>query len=219
MPRTRTYRHGNGDTQVDGVLLLALLVLGAARRDGGAMGMLPPRPASMVPFGIALALVILIVRIAAVRPVRDPNRAIIYRLATLHRVAGPGYVLMFPLVERVEQVLSMGEREMLLSPSGVRTADAHTLKMRLEITWRVHPDVRGRPPQLVRAMLLLPEERRSKLVDEVVTRAVCHVIAGYSLAALAQSLVRDEVIAQAVRAARGDLARRGLWIERIFWRA
>lgn len=168
--------------------------------------------------GICAILVVGVICLVAVRPVREPRRAVIYRLATLHRVAGPGYVWLLPFLDRIEQQISMGEHEALIQPAGARTEDCHLLKARLEVTWRLASSIRGRPSEAERQTLLLPDERRAKLVEEAITRAGARVIGRFTLAALSSAEVRDEAVAQVTADAGRELAVCGIEVQRIFWR-
>jgi len=168
--------------------------------------------------GICLALVVGAFCLVAVRPVREPRRAIVYRMATLHRVAGPGYVWLMPFVDRIEGQITMGEHEAQIQSAGARTEDGHLLKARLEVTWRLSLAVRGRPAPAVRQTLLLPDERRAKLVEEAITRAAVRAIGRYPLAALNGADTRDEVVAALTAEAARDLAANGLEVVRVFWR-
>lgn len=165
-----------------------------------------------------LSIVAVMACIVTLRPVFDPNRAIIFRLATLHRVAGPGYVFVLPLLDHVETELDMGERESRLALIDGRTADGGKLSPRLEVTWRIHPHVRGKPSAQIRAMLLLPEERRAKLVDEVVLGATRRVISDYTLPDLTHAGARESAMTTVAFLANDELALRGLLVERVFWR-
>lgn len=83
------------------------------------------------------SLLFILGRAATLRPVSDPNRVLIFRLATLHRVAGPGYVLVLPFIDRTDTRLDISERETATIVSDARTADGKRLAARLEVTWRV----------------------------------------------------------------------------------
>jgi hypothetical protein len=74
-------------------------------------------------FGVVLLVIWLV---ATRRPVNEPYRAVIYRLATMHRISGPGYVFVLPFIDRIESELDMGERECAVAPRGGRTADDAT---------------------------------------------------------------------------------------------
>lgn len=172
------------------------------------------------PLEIAICAMLVVggVCLVAVRPVREPRRALVYRMATLHRVAGPGYVWLIPFLDRVEQEISVIEHEAIILPSGVRTSDDHMLKMRLEVAWRIAPTVHGCPSDAVRLTLLLPEDRRAKLVEEAITRAAIRAVGTYSLADLGAADVRDEVLATLAGEAGAGLASKGIEVMRVFWR-
>lgn len=152
------------------------------------------------------------------RPVFDPNRAVVYRLATLNRIAGPGYIFVLPLLENVESVLDMGERETRVKLADARSCDGAMLAPAFEVTWRISPGVRGRVAPRVRATVLMPEERRAKLVDEVVSRCGRLVLSEYSRAELALAEARESAARTIALDANDALAARGILVERVFWR-
>jgi hypothetical protein len=157
--------------------------------------------------------------VLTLRPVFDPDRALIFRLATLHRVAGPGYVFVIPWLERIESELDMGEHETRVRFTDAHSSDGVPLAASLEVTWRIHPGVRGRLPSQLRATVLMAEERRAKLVDEVITRAARRVLADYSRTDLAHTGARDGAAQTIAHVANDELVLRGLWVDRVFWRA
>ncbi|MGH2487587.1 MAG: SPFH domain-containing protein [Ktedonobacterales bacterium] len=185
----------------------------AATHASGGVG--APAPVYLM-IGVTLLVVWLIV---TRRPVSDPNRAVIYRLATLHRVCGPGYVFMLPFIDRIERELDMGERECAVMPRGGRTADSARVAPRLEVTWRLHPTLRGRPSPSVRATLALPDERIVKLVDETVTNAARAVLGRYTRSDLTHDDARESAMRMVEYIANDTLTPRGLRVERVFWRA
>lgn len=156
--------------------------------------------------------------VLTLRPVFDPNRAVVYRLATLHRVAGPGYIFVLPWLENVESELDMGERETRVKLADARTCDGALLAPVFEVTWRIAPTVRGRLAPRVRTTVLMPEERRAKLVDEVVSRCGRLVLAEYSRADLALADARESAARGITLDANDALASRGILVERVFWR-
>ena len=164
--------------------------------------------AGLVTLGCALTL----------RPVFDPNRAVVYRLATLNRIAGPGYIFVVPWLENVESVLEMGERETRVKLADARSCDGAMLAPAFEVTWRISPAVRGRVSPRVRATVLMPDERRAKLVDEVVSRCGRLVLSEYSRAELALAEARESAARTIALDANDSLAARGILVERVFWR-
>ncbi|MGH2515921.1 MAG: SPFH domain-containing protein [Ktedonobacterales bacterium] len=169
--------------------------------------------------GVALLAVFFVLRMIFLRPVLDPNRALVFRMATLHRVAGPGYIVVVPLLERLDSELDMGERESRVKLAAAHTADGTPLTPCFDITWRIAPEVRGKPPRVVRTMLLMPEERRAKLVEEVVSRAARRTINAYGRIQLARAETRDSAALTMAFEANDELEHRGLVVERVFWRA
>lgn len=164
------------------------------------------------------SLLFLIACAATLRPVCDPDRAVIYRLATLHRVSGPGYVFVLPFIDRIDMQLDMGEHETEIVIRDGRTADGALVTPRLEATWRVHQDVRGRPSRRVRATLLLPDDRRVKLIDETVISATRSVLSKYTRSDLAHAGARESAMRMVEYTANDALIPCGLMVERVFWR-
>ena len=171
-----------------------------------------PSPLSLVLIcGVILAITALFV--ATHHPVREPKRALIFRLATLHRVSGPGYVFVLPFFEHIEDELHMGLREMRLEVPLEGPGDpAH-----LDITWRIHPSVRGRPPSPVHDILLASDELRAKLVRESIARAAGWVLIEYSHDDLTIPAARESIAHTVACTANAELAACGLLVERIFW--
>ncbi|HEV2405573.1 MAG TPA: SPFH domain-containing protein [Ktedonobacterales bacterium] len=167
-------------------------------------------------FGMALLVIWLV---ATRRPVNEPYRAVIYRLARMHRISGPGYVFVLPFIDRIESELAMGERECAVKPQGGTTADGTRLAPRLEVTWRLHLTLRGRPSHAVSATLALPDERIVRLVDESVTSAARAVLGRYTRSDLTHEGARESAMWMVQYTANDALAPRGLQIERVFWRA
>ena len=153
------------------------------------------------------------------RTISDPHRVLIFRLATLHRVSGPGYVFVLPLIDRMDTQLDMGERETATLIQDGRTSDGKRVMAQLEVTWRVDPAVRGRPSRPVRATLLLSDERRIKLVDEAIVGGARAVLAKYTRADLTHPEARESAMRMTEFVANDTLTPRGLRIDRVFWRA
>lgn len=164
------------------------------------------------------ALAIALVCVLTLRPVFDPNRAVVYRLATLHRVAGPGYIVVLPWLENVESELDMRERETRVKLADARTGDGALLAPVFEVTWRIHPNVRGRLSPRVRSTVLMPDERRAKLVDEIVSRCARLILAEYGRADLTLAEARESAARSITLDANDSLAARGILVERVFWR-
>lgn len=175
-----------------------------------------PRVAAI---GVALLAAFFALRMIFLRPILDPNRALVFRMATLHRVAGPGYIVVVPLLERLDSELDMGERESRVKLAEAHTADGMPLTPSFDITWRIAPEVRGKPSRAVRTTLLMPEERRAKLVEEVVSRAARRTINAYGRTQLARAETRDSAALTMAFEANDELEQRGLMVDRVFWRA
>ena len=168
---------------------------------------------------VIVASALAVICMATLRPVRDPYRAVIFRMARLHRLAGPGLVFVMPFVERIEGALDTGERETGVTVMNVRTGDGQSLNLRLEVTWRLDPCATGRLSQRMRTTMLLPEERRAKLVDELATSAARHVVADYTLADLTSPSARASVCSAIAYTANDTLIPSGMLVDRVFWRA
>jgi regulator of protease activity HflC (stomatin/prohibitin superfamily) len=152
------------------------------------------------------------------RPVPDPDRAIVYRLATFHHVAGPGYIFLIPTFDRIEGHLDMGPRDLVIEVPQVRTHDKEYVRTNLEVTWHIHPDVRGRVSSKVRSMILRTDEQRAKLVDETVIHMARQVVGSYTLQQLGTPAARETASATMVDGANEILETQGLLVDRIFWR-
>lgn len=169
---------------------------------------------------LCLGVIALVVALIAMHhPVREPKCALIFRLATLHRVAGPGYVFVLPFFEHIEDELYLGPREMqVAAPLGVASeALSHTAHF--DVTWRIHASVRGRPSASVRDTLLQPDELRAKLVNEAIVQAAGWALLEYRQDDLTFAATRASVAHAIACTANAELAPRGLHVERIFWRA
>ena len=155
---------------------------------------------------VALVALLLITH----HPVREPKRALIFRLATLHRVSGPGYVFVLPFFEHIEDELHMGLREMQVEvPLGL-PGDPLSNLAHLDITWRIHPAVRGRPPSPVHDILLESDELRGKLVRESVARAAGWVLIEYSHDDLTIPAARESIAHTIACTANAELTPCGL---------
>lgn len=167
---------------------------------------------------VSVALFTLLLWVIAMKPVAEPDRAIVYRMAMFDHVAGPGYIFLAPGLDRIEGVLDMGVRELSIEVPQIRTADNQYVRTNLEVTWRIHPNVQGRVANKIRAMILMAEERRSKLVDEVVIRMARQVVSSYSHIQLGSAAAREAATATMAEGANEILESQGLMIDRIFWR-
>jgi len=151
-------------------------------------------------------------------PVREPKCALIFRLATLHRVAGTGYVFVLPFFEHIEDELYLGPRELQVTAPLSMPSEARSHMANVNVTWRIHTSVRGRPSASARDTLLLPDELRAKLVSETVAHTAGWALLEYRQDDLTFAATRESVAHTIACAANAELAPCGLHIERIFWR-
>jgi regulator of protease activity HflC (stomatin/prohibitin superfamily) len=171
-------------------------------------------------------LLILVCDLAAValvfwitlKPVPEPDRAIVYRLATFRHVAGPGYIFLIPTLDRIEGVLDMTPSETKVEVTQVRTYENQYVRTNLEATWRIHPDVRGRVSGKMRSMILMSQQAREKLVEETVMHIARQVVNSYTREQLGPAANREAASATMVEGANEVLQQYGLLIDRIFWR-
>lgn len=160
----------------------------------------------------------LVLFLLTMKPVAEPDRAVVYRLATFHHIAGPGYVFLVPTLDHIEGVLDMGPREFNVEVPGTRTFDRQHVRTNLEVTWRIHPHVQGRLNNRMKLMVLAKDDQRAKLVQEVVIRMARQVVSGYTNEQLAPPENRESAAATMVDAVNEMLEPDGLRVERIFWR-
>lgn len=152
------------------------------------------------------------------RPVDDPDRALVFRLARLDRVDGPGYIFILPGYDRLAGTIDMGPHLHPIEVPQIRTADGQPIRTNLEVTWRISPNVRGRIPERMRAMVLADDKARSSLVEETVIVMARQVIATYTGEQIGPAHVREEASLTIAQAANELLEPSGLFVERIFWR-
>ncbi|HEX9056646.1 MAG TPA: SPFH domain-containing protein [Ktedonobacterales bacterium] len=152
------------------------------------------------------------------KPVPEPDRAVIYRLATFNRIAGPGYVFLLPGFDHIMGSLDTNPNHLPIEVPQVRTADNQYVRTNLEVTWRIHQDVRGHVSSKVKAMILMSDEMRAKMVEETVILMARQVVGSYTLAQLGGPAAREAASATIVDAANEMLESQGLVVERIFWR-
>lgn len=177
-----------------------------------------PVSLSLIPIcGGAIALLALL--IVTHHPVREPQCALKFRLATLHRVSGPGYVFVLPFLEHIEDKLYLGPRKMQVAVPLAMPAEVPANAVHLDITWRIHASVRGRPSPSVRDMLLEPDELRAKLVNEAIAHAAGWVLMEYQQDDLTVAVTRQSMAHTIACTANAELASRSLLVERVFWRA
>jgi regulator of protease activity HflC (stomatin/prohibitin superfamily) len=152
------------------------------------------------------------------RPVPEPDRALVYRLALLDHVAGPGYIFLVPGFDHIEGTLDMGPHEKAIEVPQIRAADAQYVRTNLEATWRIHPGVQGRVSDKVRATILMDDAHREKLVEETVIQVARTVVNNYTAEDLRPAAVRENATLTMTEAANEILESYGLQVERIFWR-
>jgi SPFH domain / Band 7 family len=174
----------------------------------------------------------LIFFLLTMRPIHEPDRAIVFRLARFHHVAGPGYVFLMPTVDHIAGLLDMGPREFPVDVPGARTFDNEHMRTNLEVTWRIHPKVQGHVNSRIKAMVLmglnqgespaeqekLQEKLRQKLIEEVVIRMARQIVSGYTKEHLAIPTNREAAAATMEDAVNEVVEHDGLHVDRIFWR-
>jgi regulator of protease activity HflC (stomatin/prohibitin superfamily) len=155
----------------------------------------------------------------AMRPVHEPDRAVVYRLAQFHHIAGPGRIFLVPTLDHIEGVLDMTPQETgTIEVPQIRTADGESVRTNLEISWRIHPEVQGRVSPKVREMLMMADERRKTLVSETMILTARQVIFGYAAVQLGTTPAREAATADIMRAANERLNAHGILVDRVFWR-
>jgi len=171
----------------------------------------------LIVLGVAVVLTLLF--FITMRPVHEPDRAVVYRLARFHHLAGPGYVFLVPTLDKIQGALDMGIQEPLkFDVPQVRTADNKTVKTNLEVTWRIHPDVNGRVNSKVKSMILMKPEHRAALVEEVVIAMGRQVVNSYAEVQLGTAAARESAAATMMDGANEILESYGLVVDRVFWR-
>jgi regulator of protease activity HflC (stomatin/prohibitin superfamily) len=182
------------------------------------------RPVKFQTLGFALLLAVLIFLFSillwfiTMRPVDDPDRALVFRLARLDRVDGPGYVFIMPGYDRIAGTIDMGPHLHPIEVPQIRTADSQPIRTNLEVTWRISPNVRGHIPERIRAMVLADEKARQSLVEESVIVMARQIVNTYTAESLGPASAREEASLTIAQAANELLEPSGLFVERIFWR-
>jgi regulator of protease activity HflC (stomatin/prohibitin superfamily) len=164
------------------------------------------------------AVFALLLWLITMRPVPEPDRALIYRLALLNRVAGPGYVFLIPALDHIEGTLDMGLHEKAIEVPNIRGMDQQYVRTNLEVSWRIHPTVQGRLPARVRETLLMNDQQREKMVEEKVILIARQVVNSYTSEQLKPAAAREAATATMTDAVNEILEGYGLQVERIFWR-
>lgn len=156
---------------------------------------------------------------AAMWPVSDPERAVIFRLEVFHRIAEPGYVFLVPTFDRVAGIFTVKEEPLEVTVTQFYPAESREkLDCHIELTWHIMDAVKGKVTGNVRQMVFMDEGQRRKLVEQVVISIVRQLGAYYPEDQLEDNLVREEFCAKARQAANELLESWGLTIARLFWR-
>jgi regulator of protease activity HflC (stomatin/prohibitin superfamily) len=154
----------------------------------------------------------------AMKPVPEPDRAVVFRLATFHHIAGPGYIFLVPTLDRIEGVLDMTPQEIEIEVPQVRTADSEYVRTNLEVTWRISPDVQGRLSGKMREMIHMSPERRAKIVQEEAIHIARQVVNSYTLEQFGVAANRESAMATMTDGVNEKIAGYGLLVDRVFWR-
>jgi regulator of protease activity HflC (stomatin/prohibitin superfamily) len=134
-------------------------------------------------------------------------------------VDGPGFVFLVPTFDKIEGALDMSIQPALkFDVPQVRTADSKPVRVNLEVTWRIHPDVRGRVNSKVKSVILMKTEQRAALVEEVVINMARQVVSSYTQALVAPAAAREAAAATMMDGANEILETYGLQVDRLFWR-
>jgi regulator of protease activity HflC (stomatin/prohibitin superfamily) len=176
-------------------------------------------PERLVLIVLGAIVVLTLLFFLTLRPVPEPDRAIVYRLAKFHHIDGPGYVFLVPTFDKIEGALDMGMQEALkFDVPQIRTADNKPIKTNLEVSWRIHPDVNGRVNAKVKSMILMTPDQRAALVEEVVISMGRQVVSSYNEAQLSTAAAREAAAATMLDGANEILEGYGLQVDRVFWR-
>lgn len=154
----------------------------------------------------------------SMKAIPEPDRAVVYRLQMLHRIAGPGFVFVAPFLDHIEGLLDMRPRQLNIEVPQIRTGDGQPIRTNLEVTWRIHPELRGRLSARVRAIVLVADEYREKVVEEEAIQIARQVISGYTQKDLGTAAAREAAMATMRDGASERLRSFGLLVDRVFWR-
>ncbi len=154
----------------------------------------------------------------AMKAVPEPDRAVVYRLQMLHHIAGPGYVFVVPFLDHIEGSLDMRPRQLHVEVPQIRTGDGQPVRTNLEVTWRIHPDLRGRLGPRARAVVLVDDEHRQKVVEEETIKIARQVVNGYTGKDLGTAAAREAAMATMREGVNEKLFSYGLTVDRVFWR-
>lgn len=167
---------------------------------------------------VSVALFSLLLWLVAMRAVPEPDRAVVYRLQMLHRIDGPGFIFVTPLLEHIEGLLDMRLRQLNIEVPQIRTGDGQPVRTNIEVTWRIHADLRGRLGPRTRAIVLVPDEQREKVVEEEAIHIARQVVSGYTMRDLGTAAAREAAMATMREGINEKLVSYGLQVDRVFWR-
>jgi regulator of protease activity HflC (stomatin/prohibitin superfamily) len=153
------------------------------------------------------------------RPVPEPYKAVVFRLAKFDHLAGPGYIFLVPTLDKIQDTLDTAPREPIaIEVPQIRTADNEQVRTNLEVTWRIHPEVNGRITPKVKTMILMDEKHRIAFIQEVVISMARQVISMYHSKALGTAANREAAAATMKDGTNEILEEYGLQVDRVFWR-
>jgi hypothetical protein len=170
----------------------------------------------LLPLWVGLCL--LLWKVAMV-PVPEPERAIIFRLEVFHHIAKSGYVFFLPAFDRVAGTFAVKEEHLDVKVTQFYPAEAKDkMTCNMELAWRISSDVEGRVSDKMREMVLMSDEQRKKLLEQVVISIVRQLGLSYTGEQLKDNRIREGFCTTARQAANEILDSFGLTIERLFWR-
>lgn len=156
--------------------------------------------------------------IIAMRPVHEPDRAVVFRLAQFHHIAGPGFIFLVPTLDHIEGVLDMTPQELSSEVPQIATADGGGVRVNIEVTWRIHTDVQGRVSPRLREMIMMSDERRKKLVDETMMLTARQLVSSYTSEQLGVPATREVIMTEMADLGNERLNSYGIMVDRVFWR-
>lgn len=123
-------------------------------------------------------ILIFLARIVGFHFVEENYKAAVMRLGMYHRVRGPGFVWVAPLIEKIENYVRIGMRLTAFTVKRVLTKDGVPLDFELTIRYRFDPDSTSRSiaAQLVRQ----PDHVLEGIVQDHADRSLRRAVAGYS---------------------------------------
>ncbi|HEY7127320.1 MAG TPA: SPFH domain-containing protein [Ktedonobacterales bacterium] len=156
---------------------------------------------------------------AAVQPISDPERAVIFRLEVFHRIADSGYVFLVPTFDRVARIFTIKEEPLDVTVTQFYPAESREkMDCHIELAWRIQDAVKGKVTGNVRQMVFMDGEQRKKLVEQVVISISRQLGSYYTEDQLDDNQVREAFCHKVRQAANELLESWGLTIERLFWR-